>query len=78
MILSSPKGHLITTTLKLSGLHCVSCSLNIDDALEDLPGVTEASTSYAKQVSVITHDPDKVSVDDLQQTIESLGYKVLG
>lgn len=64
-------------TLKLSGLHCASCSLNIDDALEDTPGVIKASTSYAKQESVINYDPGKVKTSDLKRVIEKLDYQVI-
>lgn len=66
-----------TITFKLSGLHCTSCSLNIDDALEDLPGVISASTSYAKQESVITYDPALADPLQFRPEIENLGYKVI-
>lgn len=64
-------------TLKLSGLHCASCSLNIDDALEGTNGVMRSSTNYARQESMIEYDPAKVSLDDIKKVIESLDYKVL-
>jgi copper chaperone CopZ len=66
-----------TITLKLNGLHCSSCSLNIDSELEDIPGVIETNTSYAKQESVITYNPDLVSPAKFISAIESLGYKVI-
>jgi copper chaperone CopZ len=70
-----PEGTSIT--LKLSGLHCSSCSLNIDSELEDLPGVISTSTNYAKQTSVITYDPALVSTADFAHVIEKLGYHVV-
>ena len=66
-----------TITLKLSGLHCVSCSLNIDGALEDTTGVLSATTSYAKQETKINYDPKRVELSALRTIIEKLGYKVL-
>jgi len=66
-----------TITLKLSGLHCTSCSLNIDGELEDLSGVISASTSYAKQESVIIYDPTLAKPADFSKTIKSLGYDVV-
>ncbi len=66
-----------TITLKLSGLHCSSCSLNIDSEIEDLPGVISTSTSYARQESVITYDPKLVRPADFTPIIEKLGYKVI-
>ena len=66
-----------TITLKLSGLHCSSCSLNIDSDLEDLPGVISTSTSYAKQESVITYDPKLTNPSQFTTVIEKLGYTVI-
>ena len=66
-----------TITLKLSGLHCSSCSLNIDSEIEDLPGVISISTSYAKQESVITYDPELVAPSAFATVIEKLGYTVV-
>lgn len=62
-------------TLKIQGMHCVSCSINIDGELEDTPGVISATTSYAKAVSEIEYDADKVNVASLQQVVAKLGYK---
>jgi len=66
-----------TITLKLSGLHCSSCSLNIDSEIEDLPGVIATNTSYAKQESVITYDPKLTDSSHFKPIIEKLGYKVI-
>lgn len=66
-----------TITLKLSGLHCVACSLTIDDELESILGVFSATTNYAKQESVINYDPTKVELSHLHTIIEQLGYKVV-
>ena len=62
--------------LKLSGLHCTSCSLTIDNELEDLPGVISAQTSYAKSLSKVEYDPNQVSPQIIIKTISQLGYTV--
>ena len=66
-----------TVTLKLSGLHCSSCSLNVYSELEDLPGVLDTKTSYAKQESKVTYDPTRVTPSQMSKVIEGLGYQVL-
>lgn len=67
-----------TVTLQLSGLHCSSCSLNIDGELEEMTGVMSSHTSYAKQQSVITYDPTIVDPSAFRVVIEGLGYKIVG
>lgn len=68
---------MTTITLKITGMHCTSCAFNIDGELEDMDGVKEASTNYAKQVTKVTFDEQKVSPDKFQQTITALGYTAL-
>jgi copper chaperone CopZ len=63
--------------LKLSGLHCTSCSLNIDGTLEDTEGVLNSSTSYPKSETTIQYDPQRTSEPELRKVIEKLGYTTL-
>lgn len=61
----------------INGLHCTSCVLNIDGALEDLDGVFSSTTNYSRSIAEIEYDPQKVSLDTLKRTIEEQGYTVL-
>lgn len=65
-----------TIKLKLSGLHCTSCALNIDMTLEDLPGVS-SNTSYQKSETEVTFDPKKTDLKSIKKTITDLGYQTL-
>lgn len=64
-----------TVALKISGMHCTSCAVNIDLELEDIKGVVSADTSYTSSVTTVTYNPELVSVSDLQSAIASLGYQ---
>lgn len=70
-----PKGEKIT--LKLTGLHCASCSLNIDGELEEISGVISSNTSYATQETVVYYDPKITKPIQFKKSIEKLGYTVL-
>lgn len=61
---------------KIRGMHCTSCSLNIDGQLEDLNGVISADTSYAKSETKIKYDPEQVSIEQMKKVIEKLGYEI--
>ena len=56
--------------LKIQGMHCTSCAMNIDGALEDLPGVQEASTSYARGQLDVSFEPAQVTLEQIIATIE--------
>lgn len=62
--------------LRLDGMHCSSCSLNVDSALEEIDGVYESSTSYAKQQTVAYIDSRKVTLQKIKSAITQLGYTV--
>lgn len=62
-------------TLSLSGLHCSSCAVNIDLALEDLPGVISSKTNYARSVATVSYEEEKIEPKTIIAEIEKLGYK---
>ncbi|MEO8581430.1 MAG: heavy-metal-associated domain-containing protein [Patescibacteria group bacterium] len=61
-------------SFKVDGMHCSSCSMNIDGELEDTKGVLKSSTSYAKAKTIIEYDPAIVNSKQLKKKIESLDY----
>ncbi len=63
-------------TLKLSGMHCTTCSVLIDTVLEELDGVHRAKTSYAKQLVEVEYDDTKVNLKTMAQVIKNEGYDV--
>ena len=66
-----------TIVLKIVGMHCTSCAINIDFELEDVDGVKEAKTHYAKQISQVIFDPQKVSHEKIVTIIKNLGYEAV-
>jgi len=65
-----------TRTFDIAGMHCTSCAMSIDWELEDVDGVAEARTSYARARTEVTFDPDKVSEADLVAAIARAGFGV--
>lgn len=60
------------TTLRVKGMHCHSCVVNIQDNISKLPGVSSVEVSLEKEMASICYDPLKVTVAQLQQAIEAL------
>ncbi len=61
-------------TLKILGMHCTACAMNIDFDLEDLDGVKNSTTNYAKQTCEVEFDESLITVDQLQEQIKKIGY----
>lgn len=60
---------------KIEGMHCVSCAMSIDMDLEDLNGVIEAKTNYAKSQTEVEFDEEKVDDKKIVEIISNVGYK---
>lgn len=62
--------------LAVTGMHCASCGLLIDEALEDLPGVVSSSTDMRREVTTVEYDPGQTSLEVITAEIAGLGYAV--
>ncbi len=60
--------------MNIYGMHCTSCTFNIDGELEDTKGIKESKTNYATQTAEIVYDPIKVSEQTIRSVIKKLGY----
>lgn len=63
-----------TVLLKIKGMDCSSCVMDIDGALEDIHGIEEARTNFAQETTTISFDPNKVSHEDIITTLSNVGY----
>lgn len=61
--------------LKIEGMHCTSCAMNIDGELEDAEGVKESNTNYAKSETKVFFEKNKISETVIIEIIEKVGYK---
>lgn len=66
---------IVKKKLKIEGMHCVSCALNIDGQLEDAEGVEEACTHFARSELKVVYHADKITVEEIISIITRLGYK---
>lgn len=65
---------MTTVSLRVDGMHCASCGLLIDDALEDLTGVTRSETSLREGRTIVHLDPAMCSPDQLVAAVAEAGY----
>lgn len=65
---------IATHTFEVDGMHCGSCALLIDDALEDLPGVRRTQTTMKKRRSVVDLDTTLSTPAEVVGAITDLGY----
>lgn len=64
-----------TISFHISGMHCASCAANIQRKLSKTEGVTSATVNYGNSQGVVTFDPQKCDLKDIENAVSSLGYK---
>jgi copper chaperone CopZ len=65
---------MATVTMRVEGMHCASCALLIDDALEDVPGVLRAETRLRQGRTTVEVDPDQCRPEQLVAAVADAGY----
>lgn len=63
------------TKLKIEGMHCTSCAMDIDMDLEEVSGIKSARTSYARQETEVEFDDQLVDIDKILDTVKTTGYQ---
>ena len=70
--------HADEMTLRIQGMHCASCTLNVENFLIRLDGIFDVKADLTSQSAKIKYDSSKVDMDEIEKTIESLGFELLG
>lgn len=66
---------MITTTLKVSEIHCASCENTIRTALSRLPGVAVVVPSAESNDVKVSFDETKVTEDELRARLGEVGFE---
>lgn len=61
----------------VEGMYCAACSLNIEAALEAVPGVLSARVSAASHRARIVWSPDAVLPSGWMQAVQKAGYRAV-
>ncbi len=65
---------MINKTLKIKGMHCASCATIITNKVKRLSGVGDVNVNFATEKAIISFDKNAVSVNQMNNEIEKLGY----
>jgi Cu+-exporting ATPase len=63
--------------LKISGMHCATCAINIEESLSKLNDVSKAHVNFGTDTAHIEFDPTKVRLAELEKAVEDAGYGVV-
>jgi copper chaperone len=69
-------GVTATARLRVKGMHCGSCGILIDEALEGIPGVRSSDTDARSGSCTVEFDPRATGLAQITAEITALGYTV--
>lgn len=72
-----PQDHIQRAELVISGMDCKACEKGIKYVLSALPGYVDAQLSYQSGEALVTFDPAKSGIMQIDSAINSTGYKVV-
>jgi P-type Cu+ transporter len=69
--------HKKNANIKISGMSCASCALNIEKSLQNLEGVNKAHVNLGTEEAIVEYDPTKLKLPRLEEAVEEAGYEVI-
>lgn len=63
--------------LRVSGMHCASCSLAVEEALKSNPAVRSARVNLAANTAEVEFDPAETDLAALERAVTDAGYEVV-
>ena len=61
--------------INVNGMMCESCEKRVRNALSALEGVSACSASAEKNEVTLEYDEHQLTLDDIKETIEEIGYE---
>jgi len=63
--------------LKVRGMKCADCAIKIEKKIKQIPGVCRVTVNYVAEKIYLTYYSSQVSVKEVMDVIEKLGYDVV-
>ncbi len=63
--------------LKISGMHCATCAITIEESLAQIKDVSTVQVNFGTDTAHVEFDPTKVSLSEMEKAVKDAGYDVL-
>ena len=63
--------------IKITGMTCATCAVNIEESLAGLKDVSKAQVNFGTDTAHVEYDPAKVSLAELEHAVKEAGYDVV-
>jgi P-type Cu+ transporter len=66
----------VKTTLNIGGMTCASCVAHVEEALQEVPGVVNASVNLATEKATVEYVPGVAGIPEFSRAVQEAGYRV--
>ncbi|MEQ8532222.1 MAG: heavy metal translocating P-type ATPase, partial [Imperialibacter sp.] len=73
----SLSGKLTKESFPVTGMTCAACAVSVESMLANTKGVVGAGVNFATQTAWAQFDNTVASVEDLRQSVQSIGYDLI-
>lgn len=63
--------------LKITGMHCATCAVTIEESLAKVGNVKKAQVNFGTDSAHVEFDPGKVSLAQIEKAVKDAGYDVV-
>ena len=70
--------HSDEMTIRIGGMHCASCTMNVENYLIRLDGIFDVKADLTSQSATIRYDKSKVEISEIEEVLNKLGFELLG
>jgi Cu+-exporting ATPase len=73
----SGEQQLEKVSIPITGMHCASCAVAIEDSLSKVEGVSKAAVNFATEKAYVEYNPAVATPQKLEEAVKEAGYSVL-
>jgi len=63
-------------SFRVEGMSCTACSAAVDDCLNRVPGVKQASVNFSDSSALVEFDPSLTTLESLKKAVSDAGYSL--
>ena len=62
----------------VEGMTCSGCERTVSRVVANIEGVSSSKADLASSTVTVEYDPSKVTISDISEAVERVGYKFVG
>ncbi len=63
--------------LKISGMHCATCAITVEESLSNIRDVSTVKVNFGTDTAHVEFDPAKVSLSEIEKAVKDAGYDII-